>query len=92
MDTWICVADSHFTLHLKLSQHCLLISYTPIQNKKLKKCKLDHSYLTADQHSYLNTHLQLAGPFENAPKLNIKNTEDLSSLLPVVTNKNYQLL
>ena len=23
-----------FTVHLKLSQHCLLISYTPIQNKK----------------------------------------------------------
>ena len=25
-----------FTVHLKLSQHCLLISYTPIQNKKFK--------------------------------------------------------
>ena len=24
-------------IHLKLSQHCLLISYTSIQNKKLKK-------------------------------------------------------
>ena len=23
-------------LHLKLSQHCLLIGYTPIQNEKLK--------------------------------------------------------
>ena len=27
---------SHFTVHLKLSQHCLLIGYTPIQNKKFK--------------------------------------------------------
>ena len=26
-----------FTVHLKLSQHCLLISYTPIQNKRFKK-------------------------------------------------------
>ena len=25
---------SHSTVHLKLLQHCLLISYTPIQNKK----------------------------------------------------------
>ena len=24
----------HFAVHLKLSQHCLLIGYTPIQNKK----------------------------------------------------------
>ena len=28
---------SLFTVPLKLSQHCLLTSYTPIQNKKLKK-------------------------------------------------------
>ena len=28
---------SPFALHLKLSQHGLLIGYTPIQNKKLKK-------------------------------------------------------
>ena len=27
---------SPFADHLKLSQHCLLISYTPIQNKKFK--------------------------------------------------------
>ena len=26
-----------FPVHLKLSQHCLLIGYTPVQNKKLKK-------------------------------------------------------
>ena len=30
---------SPFTLHLKLSQHCLLISYTPIQNKNLERKK-----------------------------------------------------
>ena len=31
---------SPFAVHLKLSQHCLLIGYTPIQNKKfLKKLK-----------------------------------------------------
>ena len=27
---------NHFNVHLKLSPHCLLISYTLIQNKKLK--------------------------------------------------------
>ena len=32
---WICLAES-FTVHLKLST-ALLIDYTPIQNKKLKK-------------------------------------------------------
>ena len=26
---------SPFTIHLKLSQYCLIISYNPIQNKKL---------------------------------------------------------
>ena len=26
---------SPFAIHLKLSQHCLLISFTPIQNKKV---------------------------------------------------------
>ena len=31
------VWPSPFTVHLKLSQHSLLIGYTPIQNKKLKK-------------------------------------------------------
>ena len=30
---------SSFAAHLKLSQYCLLIGYTPIQNKKLKKCE-----------------------------------------------------
>ena len=27
---------SSFTVHLRLSQHCLSIGYTPMQNKKLK--------------------------------------------------------
>ena len=31
---------SPFDLHLKLSQHFLLISYIPIQNKKVKKIAL----------------------------------------------------
>ena len=31
---------SPFTVCLKLSQHCLLISYTPIQNKKFENKKL----------------------------------------------------
>ena len=30
---------SSFTVHLKLLQHCLLISYNPVQNKKKKKKK-----------------------------------------------------
>ena len=33
----VSVWMSHFTVHLKLSQRCLLIVYTPGQNKKLKK-------------------------------------------------------
>ena len=28
---------SPFFVHLKLSQHCLLISYIPVQNEKFKK-------------------------------------------------------
>jgi len=35
----VYVRLSIFTVHLKLSQHNLLISYTPIQNKKFKKVK-----------------------------------------------------
>ena len=31
------VSLSPFTVHLKLSEHCLFIGYTPTQNKKLKK-------------------------------------------------------
>ena len=34
---YVCL--SPFTLYLNLSQHCLLIGYTPIQNKKLKKIR-----------------------------------------------------
>ena len=30
---------SPFAVHLRLSQHCLLISYTPIQNKIFKKIR-----------------------------------------------------
>ena len=26
-----------FAVHLKLSQHCMLVGYTPVQNKKFKK-------------------------------------------------------
>ena len=35
-EEWIplCVWLSPFSIHLKLSQPCLLISYTPVQNKK----------------------------------------------------------
>ena len=36
----VCVWLSPFTVHLKPSQYCLLISYTPIQNKKLKRIAL----------------------------------------------------
>ena len=37
-EEWIhvYVCFSSFTVHLKLSQHFLLIGYTPIQNKKIK--------------------------------------------------------
>ena len=38
MDT-LHVWLSPFTVHLKLPQHCLLISYTPIQNKKSERKK-----------------------------------------------------
>ena len=31
---------SPFTIHLKLSQHCLLIGFTPIQNKKKESTTL----------------------------------------------------
>ena len=34
---YVCL--SPFAVHLKLSQHCLLIGYTPIQNKKFFKKK-----------------------------------------------------
>ena len=33
----VYVWPSPFAVPLKLSQHCLLIRYTPIQNKKFKK-------------------------------------------------------
>ena len=35
----VYVWQSPFTVPLKLSQYCLLISYSPIQNKKLQKKK-----------------------------------------------------
>jgi len=35
MQVYVCLSPC--TVHLKLSQHCLLISYTPIQHKQLKK-------------------------------------------------------
>ena len=38
----ICVWLSPFAVHLKLSQHYLLICYTPTQNKKLKKWCLSY--------------------------------------------------
>ena len=31
-----------FSIHLKLSQHCLLIGYIPVQNKKLKCLKKNY--------------------------------------------------
>ena len=33
---FVYVWQSLFTVHLELLQHCLLISYTPTQNKKFK--------------------------------------------------------
>ena len=36
IDMCICVAET-LSIHLKLSQHRLLIGFTPVQNKKLKK-------------------------------------------------------
>ena len=32
----VYIALSPFAAHLKLSQHCLLISYIPIENEKFK--------------------------------------------------------
>ena len=40
----VCVWLNFFAVYLKLS-HCLLISYTSIQNKKLKKNLIDVHYL-----------------------------------------------
>ena len=44
-DEWIhvYVQLSPFAVHLKLSQHCLLISYTPMKNKKFLKNNNLHS-------------------------------------------------
>ena len=36
---WTHVYMSPFIVHLKLSQHCLLIGYIAIQNKSVKKEK-----------------------------------------------------
>ena len=35
MDTRIYIWLSPFAVYVKLSQHCLLIGYAPVQNKKL---------------------------------------------------------
>ena len=57
--TWILVDVwlNPFTVHLKLSQHCLLIGYIPIQNKKLKKLNmffpLKRCYLLYNECLYL---------------------------------------
>ena len=40
---WIHVLNS-FTVHLKLSQHCLLTGYIPIQNKKLRKTSFQKTW------------------------------------------------
>ena len=40
MDTCMYIRLSHLAVHLKWSQHCLLISYTPIQNRKSKKVNI----------------------------------------------------
>ena len=34
---YVYVRLGPFVIHLKISQHCLLISCTPVQNKKIKK-------------------------------------------------------
>ena len=34
VDTCVCVWLRPFTMHLKLSQRCLLVGYTPVQKKK----------------------------------------------------------
>ena len=36
-----------FAVHLKLSQHCLLIGYTAIQNKKCKRKKKNYELETS---------------------------------------------
>ena len=57
--TWIHVYVwlNPFTVHLKLSQHCLLIGYTPIQNRKLQKLNmffpLKRCYLLYNERLYL---------------------------------------
>ena len=46
LEKWVhvCVRWSHFAVHLKLSQCCLLISCTSIQNKKSKKVLKESSW------------------------------------------------
>ena len=34
-----------FAVHLKLSQHCMLVGYTRVQNKKLKKKEWVHGHV-----------------------------------------------
>ena len=63
MDTFICMSES-LTVPLKLSQYCLLIGYTPIQNKKFKKKKNKGMAqgLTIDRHSAFASSLPFLPP------------------------------
>ena len=55
----VCVWPSPFTVHLKPSQCCLLISYTPMQNKKLKRTAFTslREIQTKYSHNYYHNYI-----------------------------------
>ena len=53
----VCVWLSPFAVHLKLSQHCLLIGYTPVPGEKKFKKELEGSWLKSKPASQKTNHL-----------------------------------
>ena len=54
-------------VHLKVSQHCLLISHTSIQNKKLKKKKKKHIEHNTLSNKLINTSSKRILPLLSLP-------------------------
>ena len=48
---------------MKLSQHCLFISYTPKQNKKLKKKMISGLYVFTKKYSFVQKKINEMVPF-----------------------------
>ena len=49
---YVYLWQSSFAAHLKLSELCLLIGYTPMQNKKLKKKERKNKRMMGEFHKY----------------------------------------